>query len=167
MNSRYTVRLLTDEDEPTLSIMLMHAAHEYSVAAVKINPDLARYVGSWGRYGDIGVVAEIEGAAIGAAWLRLWSEGDHGYGYLDNQTPELAIAVVPESRGNGIGTALLKQLLVIAQPQFSAVCLSIRADNPALRLYKRLGFVRVPNTEVTNRTGNVSFTMRRKFCAES
>ena len=163
MDSGYTVRLLTDEDEPTLSIMLMHAAHESSVAAVKTNLDLSRYVVGWGRYGDVGVVAEIEGAAVGAAWLRLWSEGDHGYGYLDDQTPELAIAVVPEARGRGIGTALLNQLLAIAQSQLSTICLSIRADNPALRLYERLGFVRVAGTEVTNRAGSVSFTMLCKL----
>ena len=163
MNSRYTVRLLTDEDEPILSIMLMYAAHESSVAAVKTNLDLARYVGRWGRYGDVGVIAAIEGVAVGAAWLRLWSKGDHGYGYLDDQTPELAIAVVPEERGNGIGTALLNKLLAIAQPQFPAICLSIRADNPALRLYERSGFVRVAGTEVTNRAGSVSFTMLCKL----
>lgn len=151
--------LLKNQDEPILLTMLMHAAHESEVSAVKATPDLSRYVCNWGRYGDMGVVAEVGGVSVGAAWLRLWSESDHGYGYLDDQTPELAIAVVPEARGKGIGTALLKQTLVMARSQFSAVCLSIRADNPALRLYERLGFVPVKGTEVTNRAGSVSFTM--------
>lgn len=159
----YSIRSLELKDESMLLAMLMHAAHEFSVATVKANPDLMRYVRDWGRYGDVGIIAEVDGKVIGAAWLRLWSKGDRGYGYLNDQTPELAIALVPEYRGQGIGTALLKQLLAITQPKFSAICLSIRADNPALRLYERLGFVPVAGTEVTNRTGSTSFTMLYRF----
>ncbi len=163
MNNKYTVRPLTQSDKPTLWKMLMYAAHESSVAAVKTNPDLRRYVRVWGRDGDIGVVAEIEGVPVGAAWLRLWAEDDAGYGYIDEKTPELAIALIPEARGQGIGTALLEQILAMARSHFSAVCLSTRSDNPALRLYERFEFVRVAGTEVTNRTGTVSFTMLRKL----
>ncbi len=141
----------------------MHAAHESSVAAVQANPDLARYVKAWGRSGDMGMVAEQAGSAIGAAWLRLWSDGDRGYGYVAADIPELGIALTPEARGQGIGTALLKQTLTMASGEFPAVCLSTRADNPALRLYQRVGFVPVAGTEVINRVGSASFTMLYKY----
>jgi ribosomal protein S18 acetylase RimI-like enzyme len=159
----HSIRALTREDSPTLWTMLMHAAHESSVATIQANPDLARYVKGWGRAGDMGRLAEQAGASIGAAWLRLWSADDHGYGYLAEDIPELAIALIPAARAQGIGTALLTQTLAMASNEFSAVCLSIRADNPALRLYQRVGFVPVAGTEVTNRVGSVSFTMLYQY----
>ncbi|MEL6816516.1 MAG: N-acetyltransferase [Cyanobacteria bacterium J06598_3] len=162
----YTIRPARADDEPTLWIMLMHAAHESSVAAVKENPALARYVKGWMRPGDVGMIAEQAGHAIGAAWLRL-SAADRpdnkGYGYVADTIPELAIAVSPDARSLGVGTNLLAEMMARAQKQFPAVSLSVRADNPALALYQRVGFTAVAGSEVTNRAGSVSFTMVRTF----
>ncbi|MGB3671786.1 MAG: GNAT family N-acetyltransferase [Phormidesmis sp.] len=155
-----TIRALQIADEPTLWTMLMYAAHESSLVAVKSNPALSRYVQAWGRSGDLGAIAEQGGIPVGAVWLRLWSADDRGYGYVADEIPELAIAVVPTSRGSGVGTALLKKILQMAKSEFSAISLSIRSDNPALRLYERAGFKPVPGSEVINREGGRSFTMR-------
>jgi ribosomal protein S18 acetylase RimI-like enzyme len=106
------------------------------------HPDIARYVQGWGREHDIGVIA-VEVAsdrALGAAWLRLWSEGDRGFGYVDGHTPELSMAVVPECRGQGVGTHLLSALLHAADAGYPAVSLSVAAENPAVHLYRRFGF---------------------------
>jgi ribosomal protein S18 acetylase RimI-like enzyme len=161
----YSLRALSVKDEPILWEMLMLAAHEVSLATVKATPALARYVQNWGRQGDVGVVALSQETAIGAAWLRLWPEDDRGYGYFAQAVPELAIAVLPDHRAQGVGTALLKQTLKIAQTAFPAVSLSTRADNPAIRLYQRAGFVKVAGSEVINRTGGGSFTMVRDLRA--
>lgn len=80
------------------------------------------------------------GQPIGAAWLRLWSEQDHGYGFIDALTPELSVAVRPEARGGGIGTELLRWLLQRADESYDRVSLSVSVQNPAVRLYERLGF---------------------------
>ena len=159
MNNELSIRLLDSQDEPVLWEMLMYAAYESSLKAVKANPDLIRYVENWGRAGDMGVAAEQDCTPIGAAWLRLWPSDEKGYGYISDDIPELAIALLPNFRGQGIGTKLLKQTLTLAQDQFSAVSLSIRADNPALRLYQRVGFVPVTGSEAINRMGGRSFTM--------
>ena len=144
--------------------MLAYAAHESSLDAVKSNRDLARYVQGFGRDGDVGFVAETkQNQVIGAAWLRLWTDSNKGYGYVSNEIPELAIAVHPNYRGQGIGTRLLNQLLNHASSQLLSVSLSVRADNPALRLYERLGFMLVPGSEITNREGTQSFSMIYRF----
>ena len=157
------LRPLKSSDEPILWKMLVQAAHEFSLATVKANPDLVRYVHQWGKAGDFGVVAERHNVPIGAAWIRLWTDEGKGYGYVADDIPELAIAVMPEIKGQGIGTAMLQQLLELAQTRYPAISLSIRTSNPALRLYQRLGFATVPGSEVKNRVGDTSMTMVYRF----
>jgi ribosomal protein S18 acetylase RimI-like enzyme len=155
----YTVRDLKVSDEPILWTMLMYAAHEDSLESLKNQSILTCYVEGWGRQGDIGAVAIADENAIAAAWLRLWTDDDRGFGYIDPAIPELAIAVLPEYRGNGVGSRLLKQVLELSQGLFPAVSLSVRADNPVVNLYQRVGFVKVEDSETVNRVGDTSFNM--------
>jgi ribosomal protein S18 acetylase RimI-like enzyme len=131
-------------------------------AALRGHPVLARYVEGWGGHSDLGVVASDDdtGQPVGAAWVRLLTGDNGGYGYVDDDTPELAIAVHPHERGRGVGERMLRALLDAAADAFAAVSLSVRADNPALRLYERVGFEVVARTEVPDAPANVSFTMR-------
>jgi ribosomal protein S18 acetylase RimI-like enzyme len=117
----------------------------------------------WGREGDFGYLAVGDMSPIGAAWLRLWLGEDKGFGYVKDEIPELAIAVVPKYRGQGVGTKLLKQILVAAKMWHPAVSLSVRAHNPVLRLYERTGFINVSGSEIVNRAGEVSFNMIYRF----
>ena len=71
----------------------------------------------------------------------------------------LASAVVPDYRGRGIGTKLLMQILGTAKMKYSAVSLSVRANNPVVHLYERTGFMKISGSEVVNRAGEVSFNM--------
>lgn len=100
-------------------------------------PGIAHYIVDFGdRAGDVGVVAEDGGVRIGAAWGRCLPADDPGYGWVDEHTPELGIAVVADRRGEGIGTALLSKLLEVS-PRMS---LSVDDRNPATALYARFGF---------------------------
>jgi GNAT superfamily N-acetyltransferase len=105
-------------------------------------PAIARYVDAWGRHGDDGLVAVDHGSGddVGAAWLRLWTPPEVGYGFVDAETPELGVAVREPHRGRGIGTALVRALLARAARAHAKVSLSVSTDNPAVRLYERLGF---------------------------
>ncbi|MGK7878362.1 MAG: GNAT family N-acetyltransferase, partial [Xenococcaceae cyanobacterium] len=95
--------------------------------------------------------------------LRLWLNQEKGFGYINDSVPELAIAVLPKNRGQGIGTKLITQVLKMAQKVYPAVSLSVRSDNPAIRLYQRLGFVKVEDSEKMNQTGGNSFNMIYQF----
>lgn len=104
-------------------------------------PALARYVDDWGRPGDRGLVARISEVPAGAVWVRLFNDDDHGYGYVDDRTPELSIAVAEDHRGCGIGRCLMAAMLVQAHLDgVDRVSLSVETDNPALSLYDSLGF---------------------------
>jgi len=121
-------------------------------------PEVARYLKGWGREGDLGVIAEdaVAQNPVGATWLRLGTNEDHGYGFVNEETPEIIIAVRPSFRNKGVGTVLLKKLLREAGFRYRAVSLSVWPENPALRLYVRLGFV------VVARAGR-ALTMVRKL----
>ncbi len=161
----YSIRPVTAADETFLWQMLYYAAHMHeepdkTVADVMANPTLALYVTAWGRPGDLGFIAETtpNGQRLGAAWLRLYAGESKAYSATDDKTPELAVALLPDFTGQGIGTALLEELLVAAERQFTTIALSVRAGNPAFRLYHRMGF-RVIG-ELTNRVGGISYDMR-------
>jgi len=153
------------DDVPFLWEMLTYAASmapggAASVADAQADPYLRTYVEGWGRPDDLGVIARIGGGTnaagatrIGAAWVRA------GLIVAQPRAPELATAIVPAQRGRGIGALMMDQLFRHAAGRYDAVTLSVRASNPALRFYERLGFGRT--REVTNRVGGVSFVMRR------
>ena len=106
-------------------------------------PALRKYAEHYGRPGDVGFVAIEEGTGqpIGAAWARVFTAKNKGYGYVGEDTPELTIALQPAYRGQRIGTALLERLIDAVQDEHTALSLSVWPENPAFRLYQRMGFV--------------------------
>ncbi len=102
------------------------------------DPSIARYyVGFGTRHGDVGRIAEGEdGTPVGAAWVRRSTADDPSFGYVDDDTPELGIAVQDWQRGTGVGGALLRSLLA----EVPRCSLSVDERNPAVRLYVRHGF---------------------------
>jgi GNAT superfamily N-acetyltransferase len=123
--------------------MLRHAYH-WRVAEDTERP-VYRYVRNWGRPGDAGVLA-LEGPhPYGAAWYRVFTAEEPGFGFVDEQTPELTIAVVPSHRGKGAGKELLEALLERARADgYEAVSLSTDRDQAAW--YERFGFETVGET---------------------
>jgi len=161
----YVLRPLTQEDEPFLWEMLYQAIYiaegdPLPERDIVNRTEIAKYVRGWGRAHDSGFIAIDIGSQqpIGAAWLRLLTGDDKGYGYVDDATPELSVAVLPGHRGKGIGTRLLTQLLRAASIHYPAVSLSVAPDNPASRLYRRLGFETVGMSDT-------SLTMRKTLNA--
>jgi ribosomal protein S18 acetylase RimI-like enzyme len=76
-------------------------------------------------------VIEQAGEPVGRLYLARW----------DSEHRIVDIALLPEHRGGGLGTALLRDLLDEAAAAHKAVTIHVEKFNPALTLYRRLGFV--------------------------
>jgi ribosomal protein S18 acetylase RimI-like enzyme len=79
-----------------------------------------------------------------ADWLVTMRDGeDVGRLYIErwpSQHRIIDIAFLPAHRGNGLGEALLRDLLDEAAAAGKAVSIHVEKFNPAMRLYRRLGF---------------------------
>lgn len=135
------------------------------------DPRSVHYITGWKRDTDLGVVAvggpapdrwpvddDDPGSAIGAAWLRYLPANDPGYGFIDADTPELAMGLYRPWRGHGIGRAMLRRLLADAAGRgITRISLSVEPGNSAQRLYESEGFA------VVGADDGGSFTMLREM----
>lgn len=156
-----TLRGVEDTDFPFLKDMLREAFNwradpEFDTSILE-NPEVRHYVEGWSQSTDFGVIAERSGAPAGAAWARLLTSADPGYGYVGDAIPEITLAVAPEHRGQRIGSSLLIALVSHARTLgLPGLSLSVEDGNRARSLYERNGFT------VVGREGN-SDTMLLSF----
>ncbi len=137
---------VSDDDVALLRAMLYEALFVPPSAPpfptdIVDSPELARYIAGFGSQPtDRGWCAEaFSGELLGAAWARQLHGRGAGYGYVDDDTPELTVAVTAAQRGRGLGTGLLTALI----DEVGRCSLSCDVRNPAVALYERLGFVTV------------------------
>lgn len=143
------IRELRPEEIPLLETFLYHAifqrdpAHPLPRDVIR-QPELWIYIDHFGeRPGDRCLCAEENGQVIGAVWTRVI----RGYGHVDAETPEFAISMLPEARGRGVGTALLRAMLArLKADGCPRATLAVQKDNYALRMYQKAGFVTIGET---------------------
>ena len=148
--SDVTIRNAVASDRRLVDAMLVATVNWHpgrparAPADVLADPLCARYVEGWPRPDDVSVVAVADGTDVGAAWCRRFPARAPAYGFVDEDTPEVSIAVAEPYRSRGIGGALLRGLADAARSAgFAALSLSVEDGNPARRLYERVGFVEV------------------------
>jgi len=136
------VREITKTEYPVLEDFLYNAIYipdgeEWPPREIIFEPEIYVYVKDFGLDSDCGVVAVRNGTITGAAWTRIIP----AYGHIDNDTPELAISVLPECRGQGVGTMLMNRLFdLLRERGYKRTSLSVQQNNPAVRFYERLGY---------------------------
>lgn len=153
------IRAIKPEEYLLLEDFLYHAIFLPEGAApvsreIIYEPEIFIYVKDFGGESDYGVVAEIEGIVVGAAWARIIS----AYGNIDDETPELAISILPSWRDKGIGTKLMVALFgMLKDNGYVQTSLSVQQNNPAVEFYKRLGYV--VTAEKQDHAGNEDYIM--------
>ena len=107
-------------------------------------PELQVYVSDFGKKDDHCLVAEVNEEIIGAVWTRIMND----YGHVDDTTPSFAISLYKDFRGSGIGTELMEEMLALLRKRgYKKASLSVQKENYAYRLYLKVGFVVVEETD--------------------
>jgi ribosomal protein S18 acetylase RimI-like enzyme len=142
----YNIRNMADVEIPFLEEMLFQAIFvpEGSPKLDKtiiFEPFLHHYIKDFGQKNDFALVAENGGKLVGAIWIRLFSEVQKGYGFVDTDTPELSMAIDSDFRNQGIGSQLLTEMLdKMKNLSYKQVSLSVDTRNFAYQLYLKFGF---------------------------
>src|SRR4051795_13648410 len=135
-------------DVPFMRSMLTHA-YNWHVNQLDTDVPISSYVDGWGRRGDTALIAIEDAHRLGAGWYRLFRAAAPGYGFVDEGTPELTIAVVPGRRGEGIGHELLRGLVERAESEgYPGLSASIERTNPELGIFANEGFETVGESEL-------------------
>lgn len=108
-------------------------------------PTLRVYIDNFGeKPDDYCLCAEENGIVVGAVWVRIIP----GFGSVDDQTPEFAISLLPEARGKGIGTELMRAMIRHLKVRgYEKTSLAVQKANYALRMYKKVGFEIIDENE--------------------
>ncbi len=105
------------------------------------HPEISIFHEGWGRPGDTGFVAEVDGVPVGAVWYRLFTEESTARDTSTSRRPS------SRSRSPTAGAARASDARCWRRWHERAradgverISLSVDADNPAKRLYARLGY---------------------------
>lgn len=107
-------------------------------------PELQMYVADFGKEDDWCLVAETKEKIVGAVWVRIMDD----YGYIDDETPSLAISLYEEYRHLGLGMALMKEMLQFLRDKgYKQTSLSVQKANYAANKYRKIGFEVIKENE--------------------
>ena len=104
-------------------------------------PHLSKYVENFGRKGDFTLVLVDKNELVGAAWSRLFAADEKSYGFVDEETPEISMAIKENYRSRGFGQILIAKLSErLKADGYKKVSLSVDKRNRAVNLYQRMDF---------------------------
>lgn len=142
-NMTYNIREISKSEYKVLEDFLYEAIFipegvEAPPKEIIYKPELQVYIKDFGtQNGDYCLVAEVNNKIVGAVWVRIMND----YGHIDNQTPSFAISIYKDFRNNGIGTALMKNMLALLKNQgYKRASLAVQKANYAVKMYKNVGF---------------------------
>lgn len=139
----YIIRPIREAEIPQLKDFLYNAIfipEGIAAPSMEIVEDesLQIYIRNYGQEPDDRcLVAVANGRVVGAIWSRIMND----YGHIADDTPSIAISLYKEYRNQGIGTALLQQMLCLLKADgYKSVSLSVQKANYAMKMYQKAGF---------------------------
>jgi ribosomal protein S18 acetylase RimI-like enzyme len=136
-------------DSPFIQRMLLvvaQGAHPNLPTNVEADPNFIAFKEALLRDEGLTLIAEEciadQCSSLGMAACRLFTFGDHSYGFVSEEVPELVIARTPEARGRSVGAFLMGALIERASLlRVPGLSLNVEANNVvAIAAYRRQGF---------------------------
>jgi ribosomal protein S18 acetylase RimI-like enzyme len=139
---RVTLRAATEADEPLLRELAtdrlaptsldetsLDGEQRRALIEIQLRAQRREYLARFPDAEDSIVL--VDGTPIGRLWL----------GESDEEVRVLDISILPEHRGRGIGTVVLRDVFVAADDAVKPVRLTVRRDRPrTVAFYRKLGF---------------------------
>lgn len=144
---QYIIREIKNDEllllEPFLYEAIYQAEKNTLLYSVIYKPEIYVYIENFNEIDDLCLVVEVDNLVIGAAWARIVN----GFGSVDENTPELVIAILEDYRNQGVGTTLMQEMLQsLYLNGYKQVSLSVQKENYAFELYIKLGFEIIKET---------------------
>ena len=89
---------------------------------------------------DLGLYALVDNKIAGAIWSRELND--------NRDTPVLSVAILPEFKGEGIGSFMMEQFLQEAGALYAQISIDITHKPKAILFYEKFGFEKVQDTFV-------------------
>lgn len=147
---KFEIRELRPPEYPLLEEFLYQAifvaeGEEPPEREIVKKPELQVYIEGFGeRPDDHALLGLAGGKPAGLCWVRVMDD----YGHVDDETPSFAISLLPEYRGQGLGSALLGAMLDrLRQLGYRQASLAVQKRNYAVRMYQKAGFRTVDENE--------------------
>ena len=145
-----TLRKLRDDETGLLKDFLYEAIFipegvENPDRSIVDLPELSLYYDGFGSGpADCCIVADEDGKVVGAVWTRIMND----YGHVDDATPSFAISLLPDYRGKGIGTCMMREMLAqLRDKGYKKASLVVQKANYAVGMYRAVGFRTVAETD--------------------
>lgn len=124
----FLARLYASTRAEEMALTGWSAAEQESFLALQFRAQHSHYQAHYPEAAWL--VIERAGAAIGRLYIERWGR-EHRI---------IDIALLLEARGQGFGAAVMRDLMDEAAAAGKAVSIHVEKNNPALTLYRRLGF---------------------------
>jgi ribosomal protein S18 acetylase RimI-like enzyme len=140
-NKNYEIRPINPDEIDVLDDFLYEAIFQRDTdnlvpKNIIEKPELQVYIKDFGKPDDNCLVAVCDGKIVGAVWTRIIK----GFGSVDEKTPECAISLYRDYRGQGIGTNLMREMLELLRSKgYKQTSLAVQKENYAVKMYKAVG----------------------------
>lgn len=89
---------------------------------------------------DLGLYALVDNTIAGAIWTRKLLVEHNSTAFINESTPVLSLAVLPEYRDRGIGSFMMTQFLQEAAALYESISVNVLKDSKAIEFYEKFGF---------------------------
>lgn len=148
LSQGYTLRPETDDDIPFLT-RLYGTTREQELAQVDWSPEQKRmFIEHQFNAQRLHYRTRIDGVAF---YVIEENAAPIGRLYLQERETRahiVDIALMPDQCGKGLGSIILQGLIDTAASRGKGVGIFVEKYNPALRLYRRLGFTEIQDTDI-------------------